>query len=391
MHIAINALQVYAGQTGGGETYLRELLASLAQVDPENQYTVLIWQEAFEALDRYHSEQIRLQVVHPGLSRRVLRTVLRRFAPPHATGWLANISVDLMHWTNSLIALRPFSLSVPSVLTMMDIQHEFLPEFFSPRDLQLRRRLYPESLKRATRVIAISEHARNTIIDRYHVDPNSIRVIYPGINADRFSAPVSDDQKQGLRERYKLPERFILYPAGTWPHKNHLRLLDALYRSKQVHCILTGVKQSEHEHVLQRIHELNLDERVHHIGHVDWEEVPALYQMACGLIFPSLFEGFGFPVLEAMAARCPVAASNHETLVEISQNAIDYFDPRDTEAIADAIRRLWEGALSDAEKLNQAEKIAQSYKWRTAALETIETYQQTMTMKRQNPRRSIWR
>lgn len=391
MHIAINALQVYAGQTGGGETYLRELLASLAEVDSENQYTVLIWQETFEAFERYHSERIRLQVVHPGLSRRVLRTVLRRFAPPHATGWLANISVDLMHWTNSLIALRPFSLSVPSILTMMDIQHEFLPEFFSPRDLQLRRRLYPESLKRATRVIAISEHAQNTIIDRYHVDPASIRVIYPGINATRFSAPISDDQKQVVRERYHLPERFILYPAGTWPHKNHLRLLDALHRSEQVCCILTGVKQSEHERVLQRIHELNLGERVRHIGHVDWDDVPALYQMACGLIFPSLFEGFGFPILEAMAARCPVASSNHETLVEISQGAIHYFDPRDTEAIADAIHKLWEGALSNTEAMNRGKKISQTYKWQTAALETLETYQQTMTLSRQNPRRRILR
>lgn len=374
MNIVINSLHINPQATGGGETYVRELVRSLAAVDHKNTYTLLVWFKAESSLKDLRASNIRLQGVRRTPFHRMIRATLRRFAAPHATGWLANIDADIMHWPNSVIMLRPFALATPSVLTMMDIQHEYFPEFFSQQDLHLRQWLYPESVKRADAIITISKTTRDTLIERYNTAPEKITVIYPGVNRDRFSSIPSEEQRRKVGQRYNLPERFLIYPAGTWPHKNHIRLLQALKQCTDVACIFTGIQQSAHHEVMMAIQDLQLDKRVLHIGHVGWNELPTLYHMAEGMIFPSLFEGFGLPVLEAMAAGCPVAASNQSTIVEVSRGAAHLFDPYDVDEIADAIRRLWDDSQLKQDLSMHGNMTANQYDWQITARETINIY-----------------
>jgi glycosyltransferase involved in cell wall biosynthesis len=210
-----------------------------------------------------------------------------------------------------------------------DLQHELYPRFFSRTELAYRRAVYGWTVKRSRMLIAISEHARETLIDRYGLDPRQVRTIHLGIDHDRFTPG------DGPRER------FVLYPANRWPHKNHARLLAAfaLVRDERpdLRLVLTGTR---HERI-------PLPVGVESRGHVPADVLVDLYRTAACLVFPSLYEGFGLPPLEAMACGCPVAVSNITSLPEVCGDAAEYFDPFSSEDIAAAIVRALDGRLVD--------------------------------------------
>jgi glycosyltransferase involved in cell wall biosynthesis len=180
-------------------------------------------------------------------------------------------------------------------------------------------------VKRSRLLIAISEHARQTLLDRYQLPPERVRTSHLGIDHSRFTP--NDSER----------EPFLLYPANRWPHKNHERLFGSfaiVQRERpDLRLVLTG---QGHERA-------RLPERVESRGHVSADELVALYRSAACLVFPSLYEGFGLPPLEAMACGCPVACSNATSLPELCGNAAEYFDPLSVEEMAAAILRALEG------------------------------------------------
>jgi glycosyltransferase involved in cell wall biosynthesis len=208
----------------------------------------------------------------------------------------------------------------PAATTVLDVQHEVFPEFFSRPELAYRRLVYGWTVRRSRIVITISEHARSALVERLGLDPARVRAIHLAVDHDRFSP--------GDRRR----EPFVLYPANPWPHKNHARLLQAFARVRgerpELRLVLTG---AGHEGAPPQ-------EGVERRGHVSRDELVELYRTAAALVFPSLYEGFGMPCVEAMACGCPVACSNVASLPEVCGDAAVYFDPNDVEAIAQGIR-----------------------------------------------------
>jgi glycosyltransferase involved in cell wall biosynthesis len=194
------------------------------------------------------------------------------------------------------------------------------PEFFSRAELAYRRRVYGWTVRKSRIVITISEHAREALVERLGLDPGRVRAIHLAVDHERFT-PVD-------RPR----EPFLLYPANGWPHKNHRRLFDAfsLVRPErpQLRLVLTG---AGHER-------LSLPEGVESRGHVSLDELVGLYRAASALVYPSLYEGFGIPCVEAMACGCPVAASKVASIPEVCGDAAVYFDPFSVESIAQGIR-----------------------------------------------------
>jgi glycosyltransferase involved in cell wall biosynthesis len=205
---------------------------------------------------------------------------------------------------------------------MLDVQHEFHPDFFPRWELAYRRVVYPRVARRARLIIAISEHVKQTLVDRLGVDPDRVRVIHLGVDLERF-APGDEPR-----------ERFLLYPANRWPHKNHERLFEALPLIRRerpdLRLVLTG---SGHE---GKPAPTGVEVR----GRVPGDELARLVRTASALVFPSLYEGFGQPPLEAMAAGTPVASSNTTSLPEVVGDAARTFDPNDPEAIAEAVLDL---------------------------------------------------
>jgi glycosyltransferase involved in cell wall biosynthesis len=205
----------------------------------------------------------------------------------------------------------------PTVLTLLDVQHLDLPELF-PRGERLFRRLaYDRAARRADRVVVISEWVKRRVTERLGLDPDRVDAIHLGVDHERFTPDPTVAR-----------EPFLLYPARPWPHKNHARLLEAfaLLRAERpgLGLVLTGVGHDP----------ARLPPGVEARGSVPEDELVALYRRAAALVFPSLYEGFGLPPVEAMACGCPVAASNAGSLPEVVGNAAVLFDPRDPAAIA---------------------------------------------------------
>ena len=211
--------------------------------------------------------------------------------------------------------------------TVHDLQHELYPAFFSRAELAYRRAVYSWTVKRSLLLIAISHHARSSLLERYELPADRVRTIHLGIDHARFTPD----------GRTRQP--FVLYPANRWPHKNHDRLFDAfaLVRRErpELRLVLTG----------QGHDRARLPEAVESRGHVSPDELVDLYRSAGCLVFPSLYEGFGLPPLEAMACMCPVATSNATSLPEVCGDAAEYFDPLSVEEMAAAILRALEGRL----------------------------------------------
>ena len=196
--------------------------------------------------------------------------------------------------------MLPLVSSPPAATTILDLQHEFLPENFPRWELAYRRRLYGASARRSRIVIAISEHARETLVERLSLEPERVRTIHLGVDLERFSP--ADVPR----------EPFLFYPANAWPHKNHERLFEAVALLRREHRDLRLVLTGDHDDVPDFV-----DAR----GRVSQDELVELYRRASALVFPSLYEGFGQPVLEALACACPVACSDLPPLREVAGDA----------------------------------------------------------------------
>jgi len=181
-----------------------------------------------------------------------------------------------------------------------------------------------------------------------------------------------------IRKKYGLFQEFLLYPAATWPHKNHLSLLRAMHilkrRGFRGELVLTGMAMQNHSFVLKTIRELELQDNVRVLGYVPDEDMPALFCAATLMVFPSLFEGFGIPVIEAMAVGCPVACSNVTSLPEIVGNAALMFDPREPDNIAETIWKIWNDDSLQETLRNRGLERAKLFSWETAALKTVGVY-----------------
>ena len=237
--------------------------------------------------------------------------------------------VDVVHYPLTVPIPRT---SASKVVTLQDVQHLDLPDHFSPARRRFRHRAYDEGAQKAAAVIVTSEFVRGRALALLDLDESRVHVVPLGVDHALFSP--GDETR----------EAFLLYPARPWPHKNHARLLEAfvVLRAElpELRLVLTG----------GRLEELGaLPEGVDRLGTVPVEELASLYRTAACLVFPSLYEGFGMPPLEAMASGSPVAAATAGAIPEVCGEAAVYFDPKDPEAIANGIRE----ALALADELRE--------------------------------------
>jgi glycosyltransferase involved in cell wall biosynthesis len=259
---------------------------------------------------------------------------------PESGGFFESLDVDLVHFPYQHFV----RCNLPTIYNPHDVQHLHYPEFFTPEQIRWRETLYKAGCRESQAVAVDSASARDDIVTRYSVDPRNVFVILPGPPTELYEPP-NDAALAMVKRKSRLPEAFALYPAQTWPHKNHLRLLEALALLRNTHrlslsLVCTGRKNEHWPKIRQRMRELRLQDSVRFLGFVGTTEMRALYRLAQFVIFPSLFEGAGLPVLEAFAEGTPVACSAVTSLVEYGGDAVLPLDPTSVESIADAIRRM---------------------------------------------------
>ncbi|HSS72569.1 MAG TPA: glycosyltransferase family 1 protein [Gaiellaceae bacterium] len=345
--IGISMLTLVPGVMGGSETYARELTKALERVG-RLEYRVFVppgIEDAGGGLPTQTVTEYRATRSAAGRAAAMARAVL---APGRLREAMRLGELDAIHFPFTVMLPPPGQ--VPAATTILDLQHEEHPEFFSRAQLLYRRRFYRRPLLESDFVITISEHARRTILDRYPLEPDRVRAIHLAVDHGTFTADG------------RARESFLLYPANAWPHKNHARLFEAfaLVRRERpgLRLVLTGAGHDA----------LTLPDGVESRGHVPLVELVRLYRTAAAVVYPSLYEGFGMPCLEAMACGAPVAASNVASLPEVCGDAAVYLDPNSIESIADAIRRVLDDPPSGG--IEQAAKFT----WELCARQHDEVY-----------------
>jgi glycosyltransferase involved in cell wall biosynthesis len=280
--------------------------------------------------------------------------------------------IDLVHYPLTVPVPRA---RLPRVVTLHDLQHLELPEYFSRAERLYRRFAYDGAARMADVVITPTQHARDMLAERLGVDPARVVVAPHGVDHERFNPAAADHVP------FELPERFLYYPANLWPHKNHERLLEALARAaeRDIALVLSGNPYDRLDRLRASAARLGVADRVTHLGFVDHAVVPALMRRARAMIFPSLFEGFGQPPLEAMACGCAVASSVGGALGEVCSGAVLELDPRDVDSIAAAIDRLGsDDALVAALRARGPER-AREFTWARSAERHHAAYRQALT------------
>jgi glycosyltransferase involved in cell wall biosynthesis len=260
---------------------------------------------------------------------------------PLSNGYYESLGCDVMHFPTQAYVL----CSLPTIYNPHDLQHLHYPQFFSPSELAWRETIYPAGCRYSHTVAVGTQWIKDDVVRRYSVDPQKVQVI-PWASPTQFYKEPESGLLTTVTQKYQLERPFALYPAVTWPHKNHLHLLNALAylrdtRGLVVRLICTGSPfQPFHGTIEQRVRDLNLSSQVKFVGFVPDDELRALYRLAQFLVLPTLYEADSCPIHEAWSEGLPVASSNATALPDQVHDAGLLFDPKDIKSIADAIERM---------------------------------------------------
>ncbi|MCC7355738.1 MAG: glycosyltransferase family 4 protein [Anaerolineae bacterium] len=289
------------------------------------------------------------------------------------------LRLDLFH---SPYYIKPYWLPCPSILTLYDIiSHTHPSSLPSARARLLFEVTTRLALRSARLVLTLSEDAAKALNRYYRVSPGKI-VVTPGAAAARFS-PASPEAIAAMRTRYGLPPAYILYLGINKPHKNLVRLVEAwskvsLKEKASIALVLAGREDTRYSDYRQRVLELGLGAGVRFLGDVAEADLPALYSGALAFSFPSLAEGFGLPVLEAMACGTPVVCSNLSSLPEVVGDAALLIDPYDVDALAAAICRVLADEGLRREMRAKGLIQAATFSWERTARETLAAYRRVV-------------
>jgi glycosyltransferase involved in cell wall biosynthesis len=338
----MSLLTLVPGRMGGSESYVHALLDQFARGAGPEQLTLLANRHVAMAYADRASGPVSLQEIRryrPGV-RPLARAaaMLSGYAASPAIARELPSGLQALHFPVTVPIPRT---RLPEVVTLHDVQHHDMPEFFSLPERALRRLTYDRAARRATAVITPSEYSSRRIVEVLGVPAERVETVPSGIDQQRFT-PTAGKDDPAVVARLKLTRPFLFYPANLWPHKNHERLIRAFASlpGDDLDLILTGRTYGRVAQLTELAHRLGVGARVRHLGFVEPEDVPALYRGARAVVFPSLYEGFGGPPLEAMACGCPVAASTRASLAEVCGDATVPLDPESVESIAAAIERV---------------------------------------------------
>lgn len=372
MRIGISAFATDSGKSGISQ-YVANIVGRLPKLAPAHEFVVFVNRADADWVQSWHP---RLEVAtFPDWTAKPVASIFwHLMAFP---GQLRRHGCDLVFMPAGNRRLG-WHYGMPSVGTVHDLSQLHVPQKYDALRMFYIMRVLPRMMRRLTRVISVSESTRRDLESFARVDHGRIRVIHNGADLERFTTRDRDAAKSAITAALGLPRDFVLYIARLeHPGKNHVRLLEAFAALKRDTAlphklVLVGSRWNGAELIEAKVKELALDQAVIFPGFVPNETLPTLYAAADAFVFPSLFEGFGIPVLEAMACGTPVCASNTSSLPEVIGDAGLLFDPLDTHAMTDALRRV----LTDAPLCERlvAAGLAQAsqFTWDGAAAAVLE-------------------
>ena len=274
--------------------------------------------------------------------------------------------------------LMPYRPGVPAVFTCHDQIPLIFPEYYRARQRLIYRFAHQLALNTARQTIAVSQSTKDDLRRFFHVNPDRIVVVHEGVDA-HFQPPSRAEIDQ-VRATYALPDRYLLYFGSNKPHKNVPQLIEAFAKSgssdqgSDIRLVIAGHWDERYPEAKQTVKRLGLKDSVRFIGPVKDADLPALYGDAEVFVFPSQYEGFGLPVLEAMACGAPVICSNRSSLPEVAGNAAVLIDPHDVSALAAALDEVGHDANLRVNLAQRSLEQAAQFTWEKAAQQTLDVY-----------------
>lgn len=350
----------------GVGTYTLQLLTHMAELEPQHEYLLLTHHAA-----RYADLP----------ATKAFYDVRRPF--PNRMLWmqcvlpmtLRSVQPDLCHYTNFI---GPLLNPCPYLVTIHDMTLSLLPQYHPLRKQILIRPLIPLVARRASRIITVTENARDDIMRLLHVPPERI-VVIPEAAAPQYK-PASLAEQQRVRAAYGLQQPYLLYIGTLEPRKNLVRLIRAwheLRRRRRIPhlLVIVGAQGWQYDPIYREVQALSCAADVRFTGYAPAHDLPALYSAADAFAFPSLYEGFGLPVIEAMACGTPTLISNTPALAEVAGDAALLVDPRNIASISQGLERLLNDDALRTLMRERGLKQAGAFSWRRTALQTLAAYQ----------------
>jgi len=357
-------------RTGVGE-YTYELLDNIFHLDKTNSYYLFFnfFKKNSDNIPKWQQENVHfLQTKFPNKVLNLLllwkwvkldKILLQKINK--ANNKLPLEKID--YWFSPNINFVNLSEDTKHILTIHDLSFEFLPKCFSKKMLLWHSLIKPqEQAHHAHLVLTPSQNTKHDLVDIYHLNPNSIRVLYPGISKNFLDFLKTEVAVEFLQKKYNLPKKFIFFLGTLEPRKNILGLIEAYRKSnlinKHIHLVIAGRRGWKYNKIISTIDKTR---GVNYIGYVDAFDKPALYRLSSLFVYPSLYEGFGFPVLEAMISGVPVITSNRSSLPEIASEKVILVNPHNLfelkNAMVDNFRKKEENhfVVEDFAKFNWEE------------------------------------
>lgn len=267
----------------------------------------------------------------------------------------------------------------PSCISIMDLSYLHFPDLFLKKDLHQLRQWTKYSIEKAFRIFTISEFTKNDIIKEYNIDEKKIIVTYPGYDKTIYNSELPDFENitGNIKKKYGVSDKYLLFVGTLQPRKNILRLIDCFEKlikknNYNLQLLIAGKKGWLYEEITEKLKERDLNKNIILADFVKSEELPYLYKGAQCLVLPSLYEGFGIPIIEAMACGCPVVASKVSCIPEITGDAAVLVDPYSTDDIAKGIQKILTDKNTGKKLKEKGLTRVKKFDWMTAAKKTLD-------------------
>lgn len=376
-HLGFDAKRLFLNHSGLGN-YSRSLLASLSEHYPDLHYHLYTPDSGNRPDCKIYQQDPRFHVHTPprGMPGTLWRTM-------GVTKSLVRDQVQLYHGLSNELPIGIRKTGIPAIASIHDLIFRHYPEHYSRVDRSIYNGKTKYACENADLIVAISEATKRDIMAAYRIPEYRIKVLYQACH-DRFYQQVSPEERQAARERHRLPETYLLFVGTVNERKNLLNLvvaLDRLPAELTIPLVVVGQPTPYQRKVERFLSARKMTDRVHFRTDVMDDDLPAIYQSALALCMPSLYEGFGLPILEALAGGVPVLAGERSSLPEAGGPSSIYVDPENPDAIADGLTRLLESEDIRRPMARMGRDYASRFTGAMVSKELIETYTQLIGKK----------
>ncbi|MDR2337108.1 MAG: glycosyltransferase family 4 protein [Deltaproteobacteria bacterium] len=372
MKIGFEAKRAVENNTGLGN-YSRYVIEALATYYPDNEYLLFAPKQITNTRLEKIYRQPNIKFIFPQGIAKIFSALWRHcgLAKP-----VAQSRVDIFHGLCNQITV---GLNVKSVVTIHDLIFLRYPQFYKPIDRLIYKWKFGYACRNADKIIAISESTKRDLQKFFQVPAKKIEVIYQGCHP-AFAEEVSTTKKTAVLEKYQLPASFVLYVGSIEERKNLLLVVRALqYLPQKIHLVAVGKKTNYQRIVEEQAKKFNLTERLHLLNNINFEDLPALYQLAKIFVYPSFFEGFGIPIIEALSAGTPVVAAVGSCLEEAGGPNSIYIDPQSEAELANVLNDLLNNPTKCQQMIEAGKEYAKRFDAHKMANNLISLYNSLLT------------